>query len=459
MTPPDEVDVVVVGSSLEGLLLATELERAGRRVVLLEQRQSLGGRYRVESESGFTFGTGIHLARYGAHGSLGEMLFRQEDAGSLRELGRSYVVMDGRIYVLPLGVRALFQTRLLGLREQARAVRMLFALRSWADPFGQTEKDLDGWMDVQGIGEGLARVLRLAAGSMTMRADPGALAAGEVLEALRRAVDLGVVMSYPSDGWGNVVRSAGQRFTEAGGRLMIGAAVRSVDVEEGAVVGVTEAGGRRWSAPEVVWAADPARLKGVVEELGPDTRRAMECVRPVRAVGLSLGLERPVSATTGLWYLDDPGAWVFFPSNLARSLAPPEGQLLEAVIPLAEGDASHELVARLEEQLGGVFSGLSSHVVARRTLVLERLHGTDVGSDATRIQRPPIALGTPRGLFLVGDTVAAPGLGPEVGFGAVRRALQRMLGSQAELEPPEVAQSSEAGEALKVGRRSRPSGD
>jgi monoamine oxidase len=41
---PDEPDVIVIGAGLAGLTAARELRHAGRRVLLLEARDRLGGR-------------------------------------------------------------------------------------------------------------------------------------------------------------------------------------------------------------------------------------------------------------------------------------------------------------------------------------------------------------------------------------------------------------------------------
>jgi len=64
--PPGGADpVVVVGAGVGGLVAAAKLAQAGRRVVVLEQRDKVGGRMATETEGGgFRFDTGPSLMLY-----------------------------------------------------------------------------------------------------------------------------------------------------------------------------------------------------------------------------------------------------------------------------------------------------------------------------------------------------------------------------------------------------------
>lgn len=454
MPEPESVDVIVVGAGLEGLLLATELACGGLRVTLVERRAEVGGRCRADREEGFTFPRSIRLARYGTYGSLGEILFRQGDSTPLLELGKSYALYSGGVTALPLGLRFAFPTRLVGARDQLRIARLILRLRSAAD--ATSVEDLDAWMTSEGIVGRLAQLLRSIAGTMTMRADPGRLAAREVLEALRRSLDLGISMAYPAEGWAALARSALDRFRSHGGELRCECRADRIRIARGRVLGIASASGESLDGSKVVWTADPRRLRAAVEQLDPAMDRAIGTVRPVAATSLALALSEPVSTTTGLWRIDSPNSWAFFASNIAGSLAPRGKQLLLACAPMEAGSASVGATAEaLESRLCELFPGLAERIEHRRFRAIDRLHGSDVGANATRSHRPPVRAAAPRGLFVVGDACAAAGLGPDIGFSSARRCVNTILGDRASLPPPEVDVATEAGSAAKRRRKRR----
>src|SRR2546425_10634106 len=53
-------DVVVVGGGVAGLATASLLARRGKRVILLEQARSLGGRAQTKQQDGFYLNIGPH---------------------------------------------------------------------------------------------------------------------------------------------------------------------------------------------------------------------------------------------------------------------------------------------------------------------------------------------------------------------------------------------------------------
>ncbi len=448
MPPRERSDVVIVGAGLEGLLLAVELQRPGLRVAVVEKRGAVGGRYRVVENEGFSLPIAIHFARHGAQGALGELLFRQGDSTLLRELGTSFSLTDTGVTELPLSIQVFSRTRLIGLRDRLRMMRLIVSLRSRADL--APVEDLDTWMAGRGFSPRLSALLRDIVASMVIHSHPGKVAAREVLESLRRSLDLGVTMTYPVEGWGRIVKSVTDRFLAGGGKLLTDWEVARIECKRGRVQGVVSSAGEAIGAPRVVWSSSPRDLLHQVDDLDPALRRSLATVRPLAATTLVLALSRPVSMTTGLWRLSNPSGWALFPSNLAGGIAPRGKQVLVACAPtMSPQSSTEEVAAAMERRLMEIFPGLETAIEIRRMHHLPRLHGTDVGVGATRTQRPPVAVPSPRGLFLVGDACAVPGLGDEIGFASVQRCLVALLGKDSEnLPPPKIDTATEAGSAL-----------
>jgi all-trans-retinol 13,14-reductase len=57
---PNQLDVIVIGSGMGGLTCAALLAKQGKRVLVLEQHDVIGGNTHTFVESGFEFDTGLH---------------------------------------------------------------------------------------------------------------------------------------------------------------------------------------------------------------------------------------------------------------------------------------------------------------------------------------------------------------------------------------------------------------
>ena len=57
---PESIDVIVIGSGIGGLTTAALLARRGKRVLVVEQHDKLGGCTHSFDENGFEFDSGLH---------------------------------------------------------------------------------------------------------------------------------------------------------------------------------------------------------------------------------------------------------------------------------------------------------------------------------------------------------------------------------------------------------------
>lgn len=96
-TTSSQTDVLIIGAGAAGLLAARELATAGRRVLLLEARDYLGGRAHTLTPPGFT--AAIEAGAEFLHGEVPLTRALLTEAGMTWQAaeGRTYVIQDGQI--------------------------------------------------------------------------------------------------------------------------------------------------------------------------------------------------------------------------------------------------------------------------------------------------------------------------------------------------------------------------
>ncbi|BFZ18241.1 hypothetical protein BsWGS_21280 [Bradybaena similaris] len=81
---PTNVDVIIIGSGIGGLGAGALLTRAGKKVLVLEQHDQIGGCCHSFVEKGFEFDTGIHYIGEMHDSSEHRVLLDQLTSGQLR---------------------------------------------------------------------------------------------------------------------------------------------------------------------------------------------------------------------------------------------------------------------------------------------------------------------------------------------------------------------------------------
>jgi len=109
-----------------------------------------------------------------------------------------------------------------------------------------------------------------------------------------------------------------------------------------------------------------------------------------------------------------------------RSLAPPGESLIQAQLPLRDGEARSDGVARLEALIDQALPAWRERVTWRRDAVAHRRSGALDLPGQTWRDRPAVDRGDD--VFLAGDMVAAPGLLSEVSFHSAVAAAQGAQG-------------------------------
>ncbi|MBG0824752.1 NAD(P)-binding protein [Planomonospora sp. ID91781] len=406
-------EITIIGGGLAGLTAAIACAEGGARVTLHEAHRSLGGRAR-SSAAPYVANDGPHVFysdgepwRWMAARRLVQP-FRRPTLG---ELARSRFRYGGRLALTPPWplVSALIKRRTAAPVEQD--------FRTWA-----TER----------FGEEAMRAACGLVGVATFDADPGRLSAAFVWERLLRVS----APQYPAPryvvgGWRKVIDRMAGRARDLG-----------VRIETGSRVDRLPGGG------PVIVATSLDAARGL---LGDESLRW----ESGRTVLLDLGLVRSPRDAFAVFDLDEGGFAEQY-GLVDRTLAPAGHTLAQLEMPLRPGETRVQAVGRLERLADLALPGWPERATWRRESVCNARTGAlDLPGSSWR-DRPAIDRGD--GVWLAGDSVAAPGMLSEVSthsaLAAARAALRAAGARVAACAAPEEAQAAAGREGQRAWTRS-----
>jgi all-trans-retinol 13,14-reductase len=97
---PEQVDVLVIGSGISGLLSAALLAKCGKRCVVVEQHDQAGGSTHTFEEKGFEFDTGLHYV-----GELLGVLLNSATTGTIQWAGTGIIVDEVIVHEERVAIR------------------------------------------------------------------------------------------------------------------------------------------------------------------------------------------------------------------------------------------------------------------------------------------------------------------------------------------------------------------
>lgn len=363
---------IIVGGGLAGLTAANALAGPGRKVTVIEQSKSLGGRAITHQDAGFSLNFGPHALYNGgpAFRTFTEWKIRFE--GHKPVIGNGNLVFDRRKYPLIANVSSLLKSSLFSLAEKievANLLRLFSAgraprqtMRSWIEDHARSPK-------VRALASAITRVA-------TYCADHEHLSASAALAQIARAFSKGVL--YLDHGWQTLVDGLAQRARSLGVEIRCGEPVDSLD---------------DLRATGIILALPPSSVEKMTGMDFPN-------VRPVRAACLDLGLDSlPGNAATVGFGMDRA---LYYSVHSKSAKLAPEGRVLIQLAKYLTADANPAADRSELENFADLLSpGWRDRVVMSRflpsmvvTYALPSIEG-----------RPAVdALNKP-GVFLAGDWV------------------------------------------------------
>lgn len=259
----ERFDVAVVGGGMSGWIAAAFAAEGGRRVVLLERADTLGGRARTLTLKAARLNLGAHA-----------VYLDGELAAALKALGialsggapslSSHGLARGNVFPLPSSFGKLLRSPLLGVRGKVELARTLTKLKG-LNPDRLPRESFSSWLD-RNVHDPMVRSLLCAfAQTATYYTEPAIQGARSVLRQLQFTLNGGAF--YPDEGWGGLVNALKRKAEGLGVQAYPGSRAQRVALLDESRAGDIRAGrgrfviecrrGKRLLADQVVLALPP----------------------------------------------------------------------------------------------------------------------------------------------------------------------------------------------------------
>ena len=421
----DDNDIIIIGAGIAGLSLGALLgAKTSRQVLIIEAAHHLGGRVRVVEKDGFLLDWGIHALLLGERSSVVRVL--KEVGESVRIHGMGMAIVRGRRRLQVIGATPLQSLRfeVLGMSDIAILIRSLLKLSRSGSRVA--DMSVEDWLRTERAGKRLEELLKVFSIGLLATTAYDRASMSEISRFLLSAARTPTPLGYPEGGWNALLMPFVKAVHDAQSvNILTGEKVTGIKVEDGRAVGVFA--DEDFYPAGVVVAAIPARnLVSLLDTalLPMDFVKKVSGMRFTAGVSIDYALRRKISREKRVLAAVDPPSLGWFVSNVSPAIAPLGRQLLTLFSPVSEEDLYSEKATagafrRLESFYFHLFPDLEKNIIWDRRMRII-VNGVELGVGYSMPMRPGIAVPGIKNLFLVGDTVAAPGAGGEI---AARSAL------------------------------------
>ena len=426
---------IIIGAGINGLLLGALFAHDGDEVTVIEKNSFPGGRAFMLERDGYVMDYGVHLTRFGPVSALAKIMKRIGNEVSFRKLGTSYVINQrGEMVIFPTSPGGVFKSRLFTVAEKIRIIGLLIKIKKGAFDEGLMDVSLRDWLNRNNITGGIRTYFELLSGTVMVCPFFEKTSAGEMFRILRKILVTGHSAEYMAGGWKPVYAALISEI-EKKGKIHYGSAADSIIFQKGKAVGVS-AGRKKFMANRVVINLPAQEIFSIMPEKSFDPAYVKLCksLVPTSGIFFDIALSRHIGDYDGLLITTNPLAYGMLTSNLASGLVPEGGQILTMFYPTMMDDV-RDTALRLQrkeelwEAIRQYFHKIDQHILWTRESSLKMVDGVQVNTTQTADRRPgPVVPGV-KNLYLVGDSITAPGAGGDIGNESVLVTYQSITGS------------------------------
>ncbi|MRR14423.1 NAD(P)/FAD-dependent oxidoreductase, partial [archaeon] len=351
-----EIDAIVIGSGISGLLTALALSREGKRVVILEKDSYIGGVCRSYDVNGYWVDTGPHAITRLENGPLRQLMDKYfKIAPQFIPFGKYYVRIGEEVKPFPWSINAWLTFGLIPKKDRLLLIKALFNTLYLAksgkdfsnitlsevlpDRISLTTRRFLDWLCYFLVGASIenAPISRFVDNKThNPRSIPSV---GKIYDLFitEGATDQG----YPKGGLQAIVDAILASFPKGSVEIKTDEQVQKIECGEGAQGVITSQDSYECKA--VVYSGFSSNLPRLIPDLPASYTRNLATIKRVNSMTIWLGLTKKIFTNQGaeMWVDADPYAWMVPTSNYDPALAPKGNQLVGfAFTPLPENYSS-----------------------------------------------------------------------------------------------------------------------
>lgn len=238
MVKSKQVDAIIIGAGLGGLLTAVQLLKLGKHVIVLERLSRSGGRFTAKNFRGVQVSTGaVHMVPFGSSGVLSQMLrylqvphrfFDADVFGSFHVHGRQYHAR---------GILGVF--KFLNLYQIFWFLRIGYLMFFCRLPQNEHNLPFDRWLERHIPIKGNSQLISFfqSISRFALSLELSQISTGEVIRITKNMLRYGAP-AIVQGGCAELTRQLEETIKSLGGEIQLGCEVVQILQEDGQVTGV-----------------------------------------------------------------------------------------------------------------------------------------------------------------------------------------------------------------------------
>ncbi|MGN7402389.1 phytoene desaturase family protein [Cytobacillus praedii] len=285
----EHYDVAIVGGGIAGLTAALYLAKGGKKVVVLELQDQIGGRAITNKKNGISLNLGFHALYAGvAYQIFNELQLNQDIFRKVNEF-RPYGIWKEKLHYFPATADFLMRTKLLSTAEKVKFGALLMKILK-LDTASIPKVSLRSWMEDNIHSPMVRHLLYVLIRGGTYIQAPDLHVAGPLFRQMQHSIT-GVY--YLKQGWGSLVHELCQEARRYGVKLLTNRKVTSIDHRDGQVNSIICSNEERIPVSQVLLTTSPK----VASKLVPFSEKTAlktweDQAIPIKAACLDVGLRQ-----------------------------------------------------------------------------------------------------------------------------------------------------------------------